>query len=188
MNVCVFASSSNKVDDIYKNSAHTMGRLLAIDGFTLINGAGNVGLMHLSLEGAKSVGGRTLGIIPEKLNNMNLASEYCDELIVTHDMKDRKEEMRRRSDAFITLPGGFGTLEEVLEVITLKQLNYINPAIVFLNKNGYFDNLIAMFETIYEEHFANEDFRKLYFVTDSEQDAVDYLKKYQTKSVPSKFE
>ncbi|MFV0506513.1 MAG: TIGR00730 family Rossman fold protein [Bacteroidales bacterium] len=188
MNVCVFASSSNKIDKSYRESAFEMGKLLAVEGFTLVNGAGNLGLMNASLEGAKSVGGRTLGIIPEMLNNMNLASEYCDELVVTCDMKDRKEEMRKRSDAFITLPGGFGTLEEVLEVITLKQLSYINPAIVFLNKNGYFDNLIAMFETMYQEYFANARFKKLYFIADTELDAVEYLKKYDKSDVPSKFD
>ena len=137
MKVCVFSSSSNAIETAYINEAIHLSRLIGQNHMTLVNGGANVGLMETVLKEVVTSGGDTIGILPEKLNGHNLASQYAKKLIISKDMMERKSIMREIADAFVALPGGFGTLEEVLEVITLKQLDYHNKAIVFVNTNGF---------------------------------------------------
>ena len=117
-NVCVFAASSNAVDRIYTEAARRLGTGLAKHGYTLVYGGGNNGLMGSMARAAHAQGGRVVGVIPDRLRGLELAYEGCDELIVTADLRRRKGVMERRADAFIALPGGFGTLEETLEILT----------------------------------------------------------------------
>jgi uncharacterized protein (TIGR00730 family) len=102
-------------------------------------------------------------------------------------MRERKYLMRKRSNAFIALPGGFGTLEEILEVITLKQLNYHNKAVVFINTNGYYDSLLDQFEKSYRETFAKESYRSMYFVASNAEEAINYLRQYSPSEPLSKW-
>jgi len=110
-----------------------------------------------------------------------------DELIVTEDMKERKELLRTKSDALITLPGGFGTLEEVLEVITLKQLGYHSLPIVLINIDGFYDDLKAQFEKSYEEKFAKKEYQKLFYFADNYQDTLEYIDNYQQEDMQTKW-
>ena len=128
MNICVFSSSSNAIPEIYFEEARKLGHLIGESGWKLIYGGANVGLMHACAEAARETGAKTVGIIPELIHAHRLSSPNDHEQIVTPNMRERKYLMRKRSNAFIALPGGFGTLEEILEVITLKQLNYHNKA------------------------------------------------------------
>lgn len=178
MKICVFASSSNALNPIYTNEAIKLAGLIGQNGQTLVNGGANVGLMHLMLEEAKQKGAHTIGIIPEKLKGHQLVSEHAAELHITIDMMERKALMRNLSDAFIALPGGFGTLEEILEVITLKQLDYHNKPIIFLNTNGFFDDLLRQFERSFSENFAKESYRELYFIANTATEAMQYLSDY----------
>ena len=145
---------------------------------TLINGGANVGLMEAVTVAASQAGAKTIGIIPERLIGRSLASENSHEVVVTSDMQDRKARMRDVSDAFIALPGGFGTLEEILEVITLRQLSYHTKPIVFINTNGFFDNLFMQFEVSYRELFTKEIYRELYFVAKTAEEALKFISGY----------
>lgn len=187
MNICVFSSSSNAIPDVYVNDAIVLARLIGREKFCLINGGSNVGLMDVVTREAGIHGAKTIGIIPEKLRDFNLASVHAHEIIVSGDMMERKAKMRELSDAFIALAGGFGTLEEILEVITLKQLGYHDKAIVFVNTNGFYDDLFRQFEKSYDEKFAKENYRKLYFIAGDSAEAMQYLSQYQPEKTVDKW-
>jgi hypothetical protein len=187
MNICVFSSSSNAIKEVYFNEAEQLGKLIAAGNHTLINGGANVGLMEAVTVSASLAGGKTIGIIPEKLIDRSLASANSHEVIVTPDMHNRKERMRDISDAFIALPGGFGTLEEILEVITLRQLEYHTKPIVFINTNHFFDNLFKQFEVSYYEMFAKDIYRELYFVAQNAGEAMEYIANYVPVVLDSKW-
>lgn len=187
MNICVFCSSSNAIDDVYFHDAKKMGERIAQQNHTLINGGANVGLMETVTVAASQNGAKTIGIIPEKMITRSLASDSAHQVIVTKDMMERKARMREMSDAFIALPGGFGTLEEILEVITLRQLSYHSKAIVFVNTNNFFDHLFQQFEQSYNEQFAKPVYRDLYFVADTPEQAMDYIENYQEVELDSKW-
>ncbi|MCE1198738.1 MAG: TIGR00730 family Rossman fold protein [Marinilabiliales bacterium] len=178
MNICVFSSSSNAIPEVYFQEARDLGRLIGQSGWHLVYGGANVGLMNCCAEEARAHGARTIGIIPELIHAHRLSNPHDHEQIITPNMRERKYLMRKRSDAFVALPGGFGTLEEILEVITLKQLSYHNKAIVFINTNGYYDHLIAQFEHAYQETFAKESYRQLYFIAANAEEAAAYLLHY----------
>lgn len=135
--ICVYASSSNLIDRKYFDIASQLGEAIARNGDTLLFGGGVRGLMGAAATAVHRHNGRVVGIIPEALNQKGVVYETCDELIVTKSLRERKAIMDERSDAFIALPGGFGTLEELLEIITLKQLKYHNKPIVILNFDGF---------------------------------------------------
>jgi len=179
MNLCVFSSSSNAIPEIYFEEARTLGKLIGELGWNLIYGGANVGLMHACAESARENGSKNVGIIPELIHAHRLSNPNDHEQIITPNMRERKYLMRKRSDAFVALPGGFGTLEEILEVITLKQLNYHNKAVVFINTNGYYDSLLEQFEKSYRETFAKESYRSMYFVASNPEEAIHYLRQYQ---------
>lgn len=183
MKVCVFSSSSNAIDPVYIDEAIHLSHLIGQQKMTLINGGANVGLMETVLKEVVTSGGQTIGILPEKLNGHKLASKYAQKLIISKDMMERKSIMRELSDAFVALPGGFGTLEEILEVITLKQLDYHNKAIVFVNTNGFYNHLFQQFERSFEENFAKTSYRGLYFVAGNSEEAIKYLRSY-TPPIP----
>jgi uncharacterized protein (TIGR00730 family) len=187
MNICVFSSSSNAIADVYVDEAIDLARLIGRLGYCLINGGSNVGLMDVITREAGKNGAKTIGIIPEKLRDFNLASVHAHEIIVSGDMMERKFKMRELSDSFIALAGGFGTLEEILEVITLKQLGYHDKAVVFINTNGFYDDLFRQFEKSYEEKFAKENYRKLYFVAKNAGEAMQYLLSYKPEPVVEKW-
>jgi cytokinin riboside 5'-monophosphate phosphoribohydrolase len=187
MNICVFSSSSNAIADVYVNDAIDLARLIGQSGHCLINGGSNVGTMDVITREAGKHGAKTIGVIPEKLRNFNLASVHAHEIIVSGDMMERKERMRQLADSFIALAGGFGTLEEILEVITLKQLGYHHKAIVFINTNGFYDDLFRQFEKSYEEKFAKESYRKLYFVANNAAEAMDYIQDYKPEETVNKW-
>ncbi len=178
MNVCVFSSSSNAIPEIYFEEALKLGRLIGLSGWNMIYGGANVGLMHACAEAARENGSKNVGIIPELIHAHRLSNPTDHEQIITPNMRERKYLMRKRSAAFIALPGGFGTLEEILEVITLKQLNYHNKAIVFINTNGYYNPLLEQFGLAYRESFAKESYREMYFVASTPEEAVAYIKQY----------
>lgn len=187
MNICVFSSSSNAIADVYFAEARELGRLIGTSGWNLIYGGANVGLMHACAESARENGAKTVGIIPELIHAHRLSNPNDHEQIITPNMRERKYLMRKRSGAFIALPGGFGTLEEILEVITLKQLNYHNKAIVFINTNGYYNPLLEQFEKAYTETFAKDSYRDMYFIASSPGEAVEYISSYNPSEPVAKW-
>jgi uncharacterized protein (TIGR00730 family) len=187
MNICVFSSSSNAINPVYFNEAEKLGQIIGESGFNLINGGANVGLMEAVTVSAAKAGAKTIGILPERMINRSLASVNAHEVIITSDMMERKAKMRELSDAFIALPGGFGTLEEILEVLTLRQLGYHTKPIVFVNTNNFFNHLFKQFEVSFTELFAKEVYRKLYFSANDSEEAIKHIQDYKPAELDSKW-
>ena len=135
--VCVFCSSAGGLPEVYRSAARDLGAELAARGHRLVYGGGNVGLMGEVAHSVHEHGGTVVGVIPKGLVDRELAYHLADELLVTGTMRERKAEMDARADAFVALPGGFGTLEELLEVLTLRQLRLHDRPIVLVNVAGY---------------------------------------------------
>ncbi len=186
--ICVYSSSSRTLDKKYYDFAYELGRKMAQRGDTLVFGGGMHGLMGASARGVKSCGGKMIGVVPEKLNIKGVVSEECDELIVTPEMRSRKRKMEDLSDVFVALPGGFGTFEELFEILTSKQLDYHRKAIVIMNCYGYYDELLKQFERSYADEFVKENSRQLYFVANSIDELFGYLDSYVEYVPESKYE
>lgn len=172
INICVFGSSSRNLAPGFYDLARALGRAIGRAGAKMVFGAGGSGLMGAAAEGVAEVGGEMVGVIPEKLNKPGIPYPGCTELIVTPTMHVRKSTMEGLSGAFIALPGGFGTLEELLEVLTLKQLGYHSNPVIILDYEGFYDPVLKQFQVFYETGFADSAFSGLYSVTDSPQEAV----------------
>ena len=153
----------------------------------LVFGGGTVGLMGAVARGVHEGGGQVTAIIPEKLNRPGIVYETADEIVVTSTMRERKAEMDRRADAFLALPGGFGTLEEVLEVITLKQLKYHDRPVVLLNTGGFYDSLVALFHQQLRESFVRPEHQRLYCVAETSEDALTCIEEYRPQRLPDKL-
>lgn len=176
--VCVYSASSTKIDAVYFQAAEALGRLLAEHRIRLINGAGNLGLMRSVADAVLKSGGEVTGVIPHFMVEQNWHHTGLTELIEVESMHERKQKMANLSDGIIALPGGCGTLEELLEIITWKQLGlYLNPIIV-LNVNGFFDPLLEMFEKAIEENFMRQQHRDIWKVARTPEEAVELL--YET--------
>lgn len=185
--ICVYCSSSNSVDPHYFDVARELGKNIAVRQDSLIYGGASVGLMGETASSVKKNGGKVVGIIPESIYGRGLAFEDADEMVVTKGMRERKAEMESRGDAFIALPGGFGTLEEVLEMITLKQLHYHDKPIVLLNSNGFYSSLIDVFEHLFETKFAREVYRDLYHIAGTVDATFTYIDNYQAPDLGTKW-
>jgi cytokinin riboside 5'-monophosphate phosphoribohydrolase len=187
MNICVFSSSSNAISQIYFDEGKNLGRLIGEQGHTLVNGGANVGLMETVTVAAARAGAKTIGIIPERFAEKLLASTNSHLLITTSDMQERKAKMREMSDAFIALPGGFGTLEEIMEVLTLRQLNYHRKPVVFINTNNFFEHLFNQFEVSFSQNFAKEIYRELYYSAENSEQAMDFIMSYKPVELDAKW-
>jgi hypothetical protein len=173
--ICVYCSSSNAIADTYPPVAEALGRGLARRGHELVYGGGAVGLMGVLAHAAHEEGGTVTGVIPSKLQDREGIAYDADELIVTDTMRERKGIMFRRSEAFVVLPGGYGTLEEFMEVLTLKQLGYHDYPIAILNVDGFFDTLLDFFEELRDGRFAREAITDLVHVVPTAEEALDRL-------------
>ena len=185
--ICIFAASSPNIDDKYIAAAESFGRCLAEHGFDLIFGGGRTGLMGACARGVKAAGGKAIGVIPKKLNQPGIAFEHCDELIVTADMHERKATMERLSSAYIALPGGVGTLEELMEVLTLNQLGYIDAPVVIFNQDGFYDNLLAQFDALAKAGFMHTECLKLFSVAATPEEAIEKLIGFRKAKLPDKI-
>lgn len=173
--VCVYSASSTKIDPVYFTAAETLGRLLADHHIRLINGAGSIGLMRSVADAVLANGGEVTGVIPHFMVEQGWQHKGLTEMIEVENMHQRKQKMADLSDAIIALPGGCGTLEELLEIITWKQLGlYLNP-IVILNTNGYFDPLLTMLQRAVDENFMREQHGAIWHVASTPQEAIDLI-------------
>ena len=174
--VAVYAASSSQVSSEYIDAAAELGRTLAAEGIEIVYGAGKVGLMGALADAALDAGGKVTGVIPQFRVDNGWCREKLTNLIVTPDMHTRKEKIVSLADATIALPGGVGTLEELMEIITWKQLGlYANP-IVILNTRGYFNPLKEMLERAVEEKFMREIHRNLWSIADTPRQAADLIR------------
>jgi cytokinin riboside 5'-monophosphate phosphoribohydrolase len=185
MNICVFCSSSNAVDPTFFSAARRLGKMMAQRGDTLVYGGADIGLMGTIAEAVKTGGGSVVGVMPTVLQKMRIVFSDADEFIVTQDMRERKAIMETRADAFVVLPGGFGTLEELAEILTLRQIGVHAKPIVILNTADYYAPLVALFEHFYAQRFS-QPWRHLYYIASEVPEIFDYLDTYQPDATPDK--
>jgi hypothetical protein len=173
--ICVFCASSSTLEQRWLDLATETGRELAERGHTLVSGGGCVGMMGAVADGARAGGGQTLGVIPQSLVDLEVADTAADELIVTADMGSRKNIMIDKSDAFITLPGGLGTLDELFEVWTTATLDVHRKPIVLIDPDGFYSGLLSWLGTLAETQFVRHSALELITVVSSVTAALDAI-------------
>lgn len=187
--VVVYSASSAAIDQIYIDAATRLGELLAKNNMTCINGGGNLGLMGAVIDSVLQHKGKVKGVIPKFMVDSGWGHSELSEKIVTVTMHERKQKMADLSNAVVALPGGVGTLEELLEIITWKQLGLYKHPIVILNTNNYYSKLLAMFDNMIEQQFMHERYRNMWRVVDTPEEAIDEIRKETvTFSHLTKFE
>ncbi len=159
--LCVFCGSSGQVDPKYPAMADALGRELVAHGWGLVYGGGNAGLMGSVARAVKGAGGCVVGVIPEFMKDRELAYHEADELIAVDTMRERKRIMEQRASAFLALPGGIGTLEELLEIMTLRYINQMDKPVVLLNQDGFYDDLLRLFARMTRERFKSPGLQRL---------------------------
>ena len=172
MNITIYAASSGQVDEAYIDAAKQLGTLIANRHHTLIDGAGKTGLMGAANDACIAAGGKAVGVIPQFMVDQGWHHRALTELVVTTDMHRRKEIMAERSDACIALPGGVGTLEELLEVITWKQLGLYLKPIVVLNTNEYFSPLLEQLARAADQHFMRTEHLAIWRTASTPEEAL----------------
>ena len=176
-NAVVYSASSAAIDQIYVDAAVRLGELLAKKNITCINGGGNLGLMGAVINSVLQHGGEVKGVIPKFMVDSGWCHPKLTEQIVTQTMHERKQKMAELSNAAIALPGGVGTLEELLEIITWKQLGLYKHPIIILNTNNYYSALLEMFDNMIEQNFMHERYREMWRVVATPEEAIEELSK-----------
>jgi uncharacterized protein (TIGR00730 family) len=185
--ITVYCSSSSALAPAYFEAGAAAGRALAENDWALVYGGNSVGLMKTVADAARAAGGRVVGITPQLMVDKGIHDALADELVVTNGMRDRKALMEERGDAFLTLPGGLGTFEEIFEIIVGKQLKYHDKAIVLLNVEGYFTPLLSMIDHGIEQRFIKPSVRELYFVAETVAEAMEHFRLYRPPAVADKW-
>lgn len=177
-NVLVYCASSNLIGPVYTRAASRLGELLAQNGITCVNGAGKEGLMGALNDAVLQHGGRVKGIIPRFMSDAGWGHDELTELVVTETIHERKALMADTADAVVALPGGMGTLEELAEILTWKQLGLSHHPIILLNVDHYYDPLLAFFDKMISERFMRDDFRRMWLVADTPEEVISLLQNY----------
>ena len=177
-NVLVYCASSNLIGPVYTRAASRLGELLAKNGITCVNGAGREGLMGALNDAVLQHGGRVKGIIPRFMSDAGWGHDELTELIVTETIHERKALMAHTADAVVALPGGMGTLEELAEILTWKQLGLTRHPVILLNTDHYYDPLLTFFEKMISERFMRDDSRRMWLVADTPEEVIALLQNY----------
>lgn len=186
MNICLYGASSNAIAKSYINPTEELGAKIAERGHALIYGGGAAGLMGAAARGVYSRGGKIIGIVPSFLNVDGILFDKCDEMIFTETMRERKQLMEERADAFIMTPGGVGTFDEFFEILTLKQLGRHSKPIAVFNINGYFNSLIEQLKNAVHKQFMNPEAFELCMFTDNADKLINYIEQSVSKPEQSK--
>ncbi len=173
--VALYCASSTQLALAYYQDARLVGQLLAQRGITLINGAGNMGLMRASTDACMEAGGHTVGVIPEFMVEQGWHHQGMSELVITRDMSERKNHIASISDAAIVLAGGCGTLDELFELVTNKQLGLYRKPIVILNTLGFYDLLLQHLQRAADQHFMRPGHLDLWRVAESAEEAIELV-------------
>ena len=173
--ICVFCGSNNGFNEIYAEKAEIFGKLLAGNNITLVYGGGNIGLMGIIADASLSYNGEVVGVITQKLKDIEVAHTGLSKMHIVETMSERKLMMEQFSDAFVILPGGYGTLDEMFEMITLNQLSIIKKPIGVLNVNGFFNPLITLIDNSIKEGFIKADHKKLFVIEENEEILLEKL-------------
>lgn len=178
--VCVYCGSCPGDDHAFMETGRKLGKMLAEEGVELVFGGGDVGIMGATANAVVEAGGRVTGIIPKFLREVEIPSDRIQELIITDSMHERKHDMYERSDAFVVLPGGIGTLEEVIEMISWAQLRQHAKPIILVSINNYWDPFFAMLDHVIEHGFARPEIRGLYHVVDRYEEVLPSIRQWMT--------
>jgi uncharacterized protein (TIGR00730 family) len=187
MNVCVYCSSSDRVAKVYFEAAERLGQRIGERKNSLVFGGGNTGPMRALADAVKASGGRVLSVLPKIFDERGLRYEKADEVVITANLQERRAVMLRDSDTFVALPGGFGTLEEVAENLTARQLELHTRPLCLVNVQGFWDPFTSFLDRIVEGNFAKPEHRRLVHVAASPEEALDYLDRYAPADLPDKW-
>ncbi len=186
--ICVYCASSALIDQSYIDAAYEMGALIADSGNAMVCGAGRTGLMGAVIDGTLSRGGKAIGVIPQFMVDNGWHHSQLTHMEITPDMHTRKETMAQLSHAVIAMPGGCGTLEELLEIITWRQLGLYDGKIIILNTNNYFDPLLAMLNKAINDGFMKKDHSEIWQVANTPSQAIEMATQENvTLSLSSKY-
>lgn len=177
--VCVFCGSSKGARPVYEEAARGLGKILVRRGLGLVYGGGNVGLMGVIADSVREEGGEVIGVIPESLAAKELAHQDLSDLIVVKSMHERKAMMADYADAFIAMPGGFGTFEEFCEIITWAQLGFHRKPCGLLNIDNYYTPMLALFDQAVTEKFVRPEHRPLVLESSDPEELLNMLEDYQ---------
>ena len=178
MRICVYGASSNEIDEAYLQAGERLGEAMAKRGHGLVFGGGQKGMMGAAARGTKAAGGTVIGVAPRFFNVDGVLYPHCDKFYYTDTMRERKQILEDEADAFVAVPGGIGTFDELFEILTLRQLGRHGKPIVLLNLRGYFDPLLALLDKAIEEGFLKEECRVLWAAFTEEEALLDFLEGY----------
>jgi uncharacterized protein (TIGR00730 family) len=172
MNICLFGASSDNINECYFKEVEELGKMMASRGHGMVFGGGATGLMGAAARGLTEAGGKSIGIAPRFFNEPGVLFQNCTEFIFTETMRERKQNMEDLSDAFIIVPGGIGTFEELLECLTWKQLGLHSNPVVILNVDGYYDRLLSCIDLMVEEQMMRAIHKEMYVVVTRAEDVL----------------
>lgn len=187
MNVCVYGSSSDQVDRRHFETARRLGQLLGERKNNLVCGGGNTGPIQALAAGVKEKGGRVISLIPRMFENRGLAFNESDEVVVTEDLQERRLRMVRESDVFLALPGGFGTLEEVCENLTMRQLGVHDKPLALVDTNGFWKPFLGFMNQLAVGRFILPEHESLLRVLSTPEEALRYVDGFTPKMLPDKW-
>ena len=187
--ICVFCSSSDLIDEVYFKTAIDLGCQIGGLNLDLVYGGGGIGLMGAVARSVHKNGGKVVGVFPEFLREKDKGFEYteADELIIAETMRIRKAIMDERADAFIVLPGGIGTLEEAIEIMSMKQLGLTDKPLAFVNTNNFYDGLVSNFQMMVGLKFAKSSILDLFAVCPNPSSALEFILSYKSKKKDNKW-
>jgi uncharacterized protein (TIGR00730 family) len=177
--ICVYCGSNSGDRPVYAERAAQLGQRIAGEGLRLVYGGGNVGLMGIVANATLAAGGEVLGVIPQQLYDWEVGHQHLSKLEIVGSMHERKARMFELADAFVALPGGFGTLEEIFEMLTWRQLGICNKPCAFLSVDGYYDPLIHMIDRMVEARFLHPDQRNDLWYGDDLDAMLSWMHRYQ---------
>ena len=186
-NVCVFCASSANINEQYLQAARELGRRLAEEGWRCVNGGGAVGLMGAVTDGTLDAGGEVTGVIPKFMVDNGWCYDRLQDVVITADMHQRKQMMSEMADAVIAMPGGVGTMEELLETLTWRQLKLVKVPVIILNTLGYYDHLLALLEHAISEGFMKPSHSSLWQVASTPAEAIALLEDTTPIEIESKY-
>lgn len=182
MNICIYGASSTLIDNSYIKDGEKLGKIMAEHNHNLVFGGGASGLMGAVARGMTETGkGKIIGIAPSFMNVDGILYEGCTDFIYSETMRERKQLMDEKSDAFVVTPGGIGTFDEFFEILTLKQLGRHNKPIVILNTNGYYNHLKSLLQNCIDEKFMKPACADLIYFTDEPEEVICYIENYTLK-------
>jgi uncharacterized protein (TIGR00730 family) len=185
--ICVYCASASSLAEEYHVAARQMGDLIGRRGHTLVWGGSNCGTMATLAESARKSGARLVGVIPKAFADRGIACPDADEMHVTADLRERKALMDRKADAFVALAGGIGTLEELIEILVLKQINFHRRAVVLVNTLGFYDPFLAFLDKMVADRFMRAETRDYLDVVETPEQAIDLIESYAPPEITSKW-